>query len=986
EISRRLGTLRRQAKKAERYKQLKAEIREIELRQAVLSFLELTTALHFERDHATTEQEELVSQEARVSELELRIEAARLGLADDDARLSQAQSRLYELDNAISLAEQTGEHANRSIEAGKKREVEALEETRGLEEALVFIAQQREELERGTQDLEAEASGHEDALAAALTHVAQLMARRSQRAEAIEGLRQRMLLAVQKAAEARGEVDKLSSSRAQLRERLGALEQELADVEHQLADREERAEVLTEQRIDAETARVAAEEERVVALEHLEQQKRELVENGRQVDEQRVVLGEKRSLLHSLEEIAAGYERSPEGVRALMARDPGAMRGVRGILADLFEASEDVEDAIEALLGARLQSLVVDDQTAALAAIDFLRGTEQGRVEVIVASALTRRASPSAATWRNARPLLDAIRVDDRHAELVASVLRGAYLVPNVDDAFACWSQAVEAGIHLVTSRGDVLCPDGTVRGGGESEAGSGLLRQKRQIRELTEEAAEAEERLSVLVAQREATAQRVADLGSRTERLAGEVHRLQLIEVEKRQELARVEDDRTRLRQRRDELSTARTRYGDESVSLGEQLELRFEERSAAEEERLATEEQLAQAGTEERALEEELHVASERATQLKVRAAAHQERRENLRQGLEHQARNERDVRGRLERLAQQVRETLEERERLTESIVESRARIEALLEERHDVRSRLETERATYEAAAAKVREQEVQARTARQRVDELRTRLNKVSIRLRERELELDGLSQRTETAYGLRPHDVVYDYHLLPLPDPRAGEKVKDLRRQVDAMGEINLTAIEESNELERRYTFLKGQSDDLTHALTQLEKAIVKINRTTKKRFLEAYESINENFQRVFPRLFRGGKAWLSLTDPNDLLGTGVEIYAQPPGKKLSSVALMSGGEQALTAVSLIFSIFLIKPSPFCLLDEVDAPLDEANVGRFNEMVKDVSNISQFIVITHNPRTMEMADQLYGVTMEEPGISKMVNVRMSAEA
>jgi chromosome segregation protein len=209
-----------------------------------------------------------------------------------------------------------------------------------------------------------------------------------------------------------------------------------------------------------------------------------------------------------------------------------------------------------------------------------------------------------------------------------------------------------------------------------------------------------------------------------------------------------------------------------------------------------------------------------------------------------------------------------------------------------------------------------------------------------------------------------------------------GGYVSSLERQADALGVINLTAIDECRELEKRHDFLRTQADDLTHALNQLEKAIIKINRTTKKRFQETFEGINERFQQVFPRLFRGGKAWLALTDPNDMLSTGVEIYAQPPGKKLVSVNLMSGGEQALTAVSLLFAIFLLKPSPFCLLDEVDAPLDEANVGRFNDMVKDVSALSQFIVITHNKKTMEVADQLYGITMEEPGISKTVNVRI----
>jgi len=189
--------------------------------------------------------------------------------------------------------------------------------------------------------------------------------------------------------------------------------------------------------------------------------------------------------------------------------------------------------------------------------------------------------------------------------------------------------------------------------------------------------------------------------------------------------------------------------------------------------------------------------------------------------------------------------------------------------------------------------------------------------------------------------------------------------------------------VEEFEELNERFLFLKMQSDDLKVALSQLESAIQKINTMTRQRFEEAFHAINHRFSQVFPRLFRGGKAWLELTDPDNLLTSGVEIFAQPPGKKLGSIALMSGGEKALTAISLIFAIFLIKPSPFCLLDEVDAPLDEANVERFSQIVKEMSKVSQFIVITHNKRTMEVADQLYGVTMESPGVSKTVNVRVS---
>jgi len=205
----------------------------------------------------------------------------------------------------------------------------------------------------------------------------------------------------------------------------------------------------------------------------------------------------------------------------------------------------------------------------------------------------------------------------------------------------------------------------------------------------------------------------------------------------------------------------------------------------------------------------------------------------------------------------------------------------------------------------------------------------------------------------------------------------------ELQKLLDDMGEVNLMAIEECAGMEERFTFLNSQKDDLEESLRSLQQAIQRINRTTRQRFLETYNQVNAKFQEVFPRLFCGGQAELRLTNEEDLLETGIDIIVQPPGKKLQNVTLLSGGEKALTAVALIFSIFLIKPTPFCLLDEVDAPLDDANIARFNEMVREMSAISQFIIITHNKATMQVADTLYGITMEEPGTSKVVSVRLN---
>jgi chromosome segregation protein len=216
--------------------------------------------------------------------------------------------------------------------------------------------------------------------------------------------------------------------------------------------------------------------------------------------------------------------------------------------------------------------------------------------------------------------------------------------------------------------------------------------------------------------------------------------------------------------------------------------------------------------------------------------------------------------------------------------------------------------------------------------------------------------------------------------------PPAGEllaEIDDLRGRLERMGEVNLAAIGEYEELTSRFQFMNQQKEDLEKSIADLQRTIVKLNRICRVRFKESFEEINEKFQSIFPRLFRGGKARLVLTDENDYLETGVDIIVQPPGKKLQSITLLSGGEKALTAVSLLFAIFLTKPSPFCFLDEVDAPLDDANIDRFNELIREMSQFSQFVLVTHNKKTMQAAEVLYGITMAEPGVSKVVSVRMS---
>jgi len=311
------------------------------------------------------------------------------------------------------------------------------------------------------------------------------------------------------------------------------------------------------------------------------------------------------------------------------------------------------------------------------------------------------------------------------------------------------------------------------------------------------------------------------------------------------------------------------------------------------------------------------------------------------------------------------------------------------EQLAEQRVSARAahaRLAEARARYEAARHALGAREVDLREIRARVEEGTHRVSSLTMEERQLAMEIAHLVDQVRDRHRIDLRKVIGDYHDRVLHDESVRARIEELHRLVERMGEVNPTAIEEYEEQNKRYEFLTAQKVDLEQALEQLEKAIREMNRASKRLFREAFDAINERFKVIFPRLFGGGRGELVLTNPEDLLETGVDIIAQPPGKKLGSIDLMSGGEKALTAVSLIFAIFQYKPSPFCLLDEVDAPLDEANIGRYCEAIRAMARHSQFILITHNKQTMQMADVLYGVTMETPGISKIVSVELRPAA
>jgi chromosome segregation protein len=276
----------------------------------------------------------------------------------------------------------------------------------------------------------------------------------------------------------------------------------------------------------------------------------------------------------------------------------------------------------------------------------------------------------------------------------------------------------------------------------------------------------------------------------------------------------------------------------------------------------------------------------------------------------------------------------------------------------------------------------KETEASSKYLHRELEDVRQKIHEEEMKVSEIQLKLSHLQESMKERYGTMLSTSLGAVPL-ELPKEEMSKRLAELKGALEGFGEVNLMAIEEYQELKQRYDFLTEQQADLQQALDTLRKVIIRINRTTTNRFLETFHLVNEKFKEVFMRLFKGGQASLLLLNEQDPSTTGIDIIAQPPGKKLQNIDLLSGGEKALVATALLFGLFMIKPTPFCLLDEVDAPLDDANINRFIDLVKEFSKTSQFILITHNKSTMETANTLYGITMETPGVSKVVSVRLN---
>jgi chromosome segregation protein len=1021
EVKRQIGSLQRQAGKARRYQVLHEDLRVLETSHSRRELDLLETSLI----QCQTEIERLAESEdttrAKIDAGENELAGQRRALEEIDGQIASGRGDLQRLEseinahrNQIQFNRQRAEELNELIERSRKditsAETKRLQQGKEIQEANALIEKISEalrtkeaelnKLASRLSELRAQRSAHETRLDALQKATAIIKSRIGDLGEEISGLRIRR--------------ETTEENRRGLDAATVAVEADRGRIQGEIATAHAAAENHHSKVDDCRATLEARDQSRRQQQELVASMEKELANIER-------AQTEKESRLDILRQLNEDGEGLAQGSQALLKGLDDRSR-IKPALAGALVASLDVDQhfipAIEAALGRNVHGIVVSDEQLAPEIIAALKEKKLGQAVLVIPelgsgapSDREKRAPEESLGWA-----IERVKAPETLAPLVAQLLHKVAIFERFDDALAAKRKYGE--IAAATLDGDLISREGVVFGGSPEALAESLLERKARMSVLEKDCSE-------IGRQREALLKRCDDAKVALEKITNELEEArseyrtaehQQSDCENRilfltRELQESEQKQIQLRSEQSTL-TRQIQAADERIA-------KLEEELAEEHAGLAaneSEQQMALAEQDD--IAEYENDAMEQLNELRLTVATERQRYEHLIAQRRPMSARETEL---AEAIAARRTEITDFEKRLTtqaEGSQSAQHAIDRQSQERRDLEAMLTILAGKRSEQAAGLNEAESNLRTIRNSLNDLRDSRSKEQVRHAELQLKIDNLTERVARRYQINlrefsPDQALYEKTLhaqlrkrsvadvtngdeatvdsaprsenaIEVTDLDLDKLIADLRTQLDNMGPVNLDAVHEYDELEERYKFLEGQNNDLTNSRRELLDVIAQINSTTKKLFSETFAQVRINFREMFTELFGGGRADLSLLDENDPLNCGIEITAKPPGKQLQSVSLLSGGERSMVAVALLFAIYMVRPSPFCILDEVDAAMDEGNINRFIGMLDRFVEQSQFVIITHNKRTIAKADVLYGVTMEERGVSKLVGIKLSS--
>ena len=971
EVKRQINTVDRHAKKAERYKKLYDEIMEIDLRIAkrdLKTFQEEINGL-------ASSEETLKSREAEVSAnvhaAEALIEEKKLVCVDQERALAGIRTGLYSLERETT--EDEGKIALLKSECNNLRErystLDRQENELDLtkESTITSIS----EIEKGELEMKQELTELHGILEEREQIFSTAERERTEIEHELEGERKNLFNKAEEISNTKNEINRLTISIENISRKAEKNSRDMNTLSSSLSSLNTSIEQMRSEhlKIDSELQEIKGNRNDLTG--RLSERKTRLAENEKSLYAEREDLAAMGSRLESLQEMDRSRMASiDESIKTLCQ------------VADIFDTPPEYETAMEAILGDKLAAAVVENNEEITKALQHIREQSTKRSGFITVNPVGNNfASGTGALLSHSGVIGEAakfVSVREGFERVAAALLKDVVLVDNLDTALSIRERPFEgetAGIPcMATLDGEVIEPSGMIFAGTDK----GVLKIKRMVKELENEVeekkakiAEAERMVKTIKEEIISTENEIISIDGRISSQEKYSHGMEV-------RLANFEDENSRLQKKREYITHEINDDHREKDSLKNTLEEKEGYRRSLENGKLEIEEKIRVVQRTLSEKRETLETMRSGLTEIKLNLASANEKMASVKREISRLNESLVDIdrkKVEIENERKSINEGISNREQEVtakeDTLKLKIIRVSELQSEASAVNEILES--MTAELALIEKQEKELAAE-----LEKIRSELSHVEMKKMEQSMKLNYMIEDIKKTYSV-------EIETVEVPDnvtPEEEEKLPRLKERLQAIGPVSLGTLDEYAELKERFAFLTKQRDDLLQSIDALEDTIRKINRTTKKRLEDAFEALNEKFKEVFMILFGKGRAELLLTE-GSILDAGIEIVAQPPGKRLQNLNLLSGGEKAMTALSLLFAGFMIKPTPLCLLDEVDAPLDESNTERFLKLLKELSKNIQFITITHNRRTMEATDYLYGITMEEPGSSKVVSMHIT---
>ena len=983
EIEANIEPLKLQSDKAKQFLDLREELKSIEVGLFIYNintYKEKLEQLVKDEDIITSQKE---AEDGKMEALQASKEELRQVVDDITAQIENMQNIGFESSNKIEKINSEIGISNERIQnnnANKQRlEAEILEVKSRIEE---LKEEQKQKLEKKT-NLTSNKEKFEKELAEKEAELAELSKKLSAKELEIEGKKQIVQDNIDKKYELAAEINTQDVNYENLEKRKKQLKNEIDSVISELDSTRYGKNEISKGFYDIESKRNIAVEKLEKSVQAKEQNMQKLKQYEDEISKltytQRMKQARHQFLIETEKE-KEGYNKTVKSLLVACDKDSNLNKGIHGVLANLISVEKEYETAIEMCLGQALQNVVTSTEQDAKKMIEYLRSNSLGRASFLpIASVQGKKLDKLTKMDGVIGIASDLVKCKKEYEQIILSLLGRTVVVEDMDTAIAL-AKKDKYSFRIVTLKGDIISSSGSISGGSVQTKTVNILGRSREIEDLEKELKKLEKQIADKTAEKEEYASSIGDSIEETAKLEKELQEIEIIYATEKQKMVAVEENITRLENRLAKLKeevTQTEKQKEENRLLKEQKETEIQTLTQQIEELNKVIEEFALNNKDNQKYIDDLNFDI---TNLKISVTSFDESESSIEEMVERISQDIKNNEQSIENKNQNILAINEENTKLEQTITEYNAQIEQIKQEVTNSGTKVEELKQERIAKNEKLVNTENEIQSQFSTLESLKEQIIKLDVKKTKLEQDLQQVVESLWNEYELTPNST--EEYQKPNNVATAQKQVNSLRNKIKDLGSINIDSIEEYKKTKERYDFMSEQRLDLENTASKLRKIIGDMTTTMQNQFKEKFELINKNFNEVFTELFNGGKAELILENEENILECGIDIRVQPPGKKLQNMMLLSGGEKAFTAIALLFAILKINPAPFCILDEIEAALDDVNVYRFAEYLKKFCKQTQFLVITHRKGTMEAGDSVYGVTMEENGISKLLSIKL----